>query len=104
MATAKLTVKLGDTDCFVEADFRVIPGEPMVRYYPDGSGYPGSPPEIDCVDSVRLIECEGPLGYFDAGDLADRVPEIESAILAELSGGAYDDELLEESECDDYVE
>lgn len=25
----------------------VTPGEPMVRYYPDGSGYPGCPPTIE---------------------------------------------------------
>lgn len=30
------------------------PGEPMVRYYPDGSGYPGSPPSFDYV-SVRVL-------------------------------------------------
>jgi hypothetical protein len=28
----------------VEYDF--IPGEPAVRYYTDGSGYPGTPDEI----------------------------------------------------------
>lgn len=28
----------------------VSPGEPMVMYYPDGSGYPGSPPEVEEID------------------------------------------------------
>jgi hypothetical protein len=27
--------------------YAITPGEKMVRYYPDGSGYPGSPPEIE---------------------------------------------------------
>ena len=27
--------------------FCATPGEPMVRYYWDGSGYPGSPPECE---------------------------------------------------------
>lgn len=29
-----------------------IPEEPMIRYYPDGSGYPGCPAEFDitCID------------------------------------------------------
>lgn len=31
-------------------------GEPMVRYYPDGSGYPGSPPVAEIVDiSLEVI-------------------------------------------------
>ena len=37
--------------------FDVSPGEPMVRYYPDGSGYPGSPPIVELtgitVDSIE---------------------------------------------------
>jgi hypothetical protein len=31
----------------VEIEYAYTPGEPMVRYYPDGSGYPGSPPEAE---------------------------------------------------------
>lgn len=38
-----------------EIAYRVTPGEPMVRYYPDGSGYPGSPDECEIL-SVRLCE------------------------------------------------
>ena len=39
----------GDANLTVEAslDVNVYPGEPMVRYYADGSGYPGSPPEAE---------------------------------------------------------
>ncbi len=32
----------------------VTPGEKMVRYYPDGSGYPGSPAEVEVTD-CRLV-------------------------------------------------
>ena len=46
-----------------ELDFVFWPGEKMVMYYPDGSGYPGSPPEIE-ITKVALIktfvECDGP--------------------------------------------
>jgi hypothetical protein len=38
----------------------LTPAEPMVMYYPDGSGYPGSPPdfEIESIegDHLKLIE------------------------------------------------
>lgn len=36
----------------VEIEFEYSPGEPMVRYYPDGSGYPGSPPELNVIRVV----------------------------------------------------
>lgn len=35
--------------------YRITPGEPMVMYYPDGSGYPGSPDECEIL-SVRIHE------------------------------------------------
>lgn len=33
--------------CTVYVEYDYSPGELMVRYYSDGSGYPGSPPEIE---------------------------------------------------------
>ncbi len=30
--------------------WKLTPGEPMVCYYPDGSGYPGSPPTAETID------------------------------------------------------
>lgn len=43
--------ELGKSCSWVDLDIEAIvyPGEPMVRYYPDGSGYPGSPPEVEIV-------------------------------------------------------
>lgn len=35
----------------VELSGHFCPGEPMVRYYPDGSGYPGSPDEFEFVSA-----------------------------------------------------
>ena len=41
--------EMGVTQGALEVDlsYDFYPGEPMVRYYSDGSGYPGSPPHID---------------------------------------------------------
>ena len=33
----------------VQILYEYTPGEPMVRYYPDGSGYPGSPPDVEFI-------------------------------------------------------
>jgi hypothetical protein len=43
-------------DC--ELTYDITPGEPMVMYYPDGSGYPGSPPTAE-LTSVRVTELSG---------------------------------------------
>ena len=33
----------------VEIKYGYTPGERMVMYYPDGSGYPGSPPDVEFI-------------------------------------------------------
>ena len=47
--------KEGSIDC--EITWELTPGERMVMYYPDGSGYPGSPPEAEAV-AVRITRVE----------------------------------------------
>lgn len=49
-------IELGPTIVEFVATFWYRPGEPMVRYYPDGSGYPGSPPDCEyCSVEVHRI-------------------------------------------------
>lgn len=38
-------------------DYYFTPGEAMVRYYSDGSGYPGSPAEVEF--ESRLVSIDG---------------------------------------------
>jgi len=50
-----INVKLPDSETLeVEVKGIFVPEEPMVMYYADGSGYPGSPQEFE-VDGVELI-------------------------------------------------
>lgn len=37
-----------DTD--ISVDYEYDPGEPMVMYYPDGSGNPGTAPSVEIYD------------------------------------------------------
>lgn len=58
--------KFRETDIFgvpVCVEYKVIKGDEMVMYYPDGSGYPGSPDEIH----VMSIFIEG----VDVYDILD---------------------------------
>ena len=118
-ARSTLTVTIGAMNFFVRVDWSYYPGEPMVRYYADGSGYPGSPPEFDCIDSVECLECEYPmvcddwdedgltrLDYWKYLDCKDRPGAFEIAdrwVFDELSSGAYNDELFANAEGNDYV-
>jgi hypothetical protein len=66
----------------VEVEYDYSPGEEMVMYYPDGSGYPGSPPEIEFTDVlIRSIE-----GYTRDGETAYHVDgeDLDSGWLALL--------------------
>jgi len=120
MASTKslITVRLGKMDFTVYVEWSYIPGEPEVRYYPDGSGYPGSDPEFDCINYIRCEECEYPTdgpGYYEDTDTgvsyeyaarADRRDAFviaERWILADLEAGLYIDELFDNAECDDYA-
>ena len=47
------TIKFKGVEFLVEFDYQ--PEEPMVMYYPDGSGYPGCPEEIQ----ITKIEHQG---------------------------------------------
>jgi hypothetical protein len=110
MPTAILTVESGSVECTVRVEFSVLPGEPMVRYYADGSGYPGSPDQVDLVDHVELIEYEYPIDgdhcnldpnnwvYVNReafADHADQFALIELDVINKVYGGDYDDELLD---------
>jgi len=58
--TRWITIDLDETKATIEYDYE--PEEPMVRYYSDGSGYPGSPAMIEVtrvvLNSGRELEWE----------------------------------------------
>lgn len=79
-----------------EITYRVTPGEPMVRYYADGSGYPGSPDECEIL-SVRLCERLYPewkevmeRHFMDMVDLDERLRERVEAACFEDANEAYE--------------
>ena len=47
---AGITVKFKGVDFDIEYDYQ--PEEPMVMYYPDGSGYPGCAESVDVINSI----------------------------------------------------
>lgn len=81
----------------------VDPGEPMVRYYADGSGYPGSPPTFD-YESCVVTKAWGENWEYER--MADPVlfDKLDSCVNARI----YDmldeiqDRVLEQVHDDDY--
>jgi hypothetical protein len=53
--TYDVETSLGEARCLI--DFTICPEEPMVMYYRDGSGYPGSPAYIESF-AVRLLSLD----------------------------------------------
>lgn len=62
-----LEIEMGASGMLVgiEFDFDYTPGEPMVMYEADGSGYPGSPPEGE-ITKVRILEVRGVAGTLNS--------------------------------------
>jgi hypothetical protein len=86
---------LGDSMYFVKftigADF--YPGEKMVKYYPDGSGYPGSPPETDWdIISIDEVEATDENGEDVAVELTD---ELRKNITDALLKNIQDEDVFE---------
>jgi hypothetical protein len=69
----------------ITVDGYYTPEEPMVMYYDDGSGYPGSPAEMEIHD----------IKYFDVSvkdlyESLDVITEIEDLIIEKLNREYYD--------------
>jgi hypothetical protein len=82
-----------DLDCEIEYDYQ--PGEPMVRYYPDGSGYPGCEPAIDptSVTITGIRDWEG--GEIERSEKPEEFTLLEQFELQLAKGGDYDDEVID---------
>lgn len=78
-------LEVGDNLLAVEADVKIwfYPGEPMVRYYPDGSGYPGSPDEFE-TEIIRFDVREIYDAYGDVIETFIPDEEVEAAIYAKM--------------------
>ena len=53
-------IEIGALSLEIALEYDFSPGEPMVRYYPDGSGDPGCPPSAELVNATVTL-CD--MGY-----------------------------------------
>jgi len=65
--------------------FNYIPEEPMVMYYADGSGHPGSAAEIE----IQEIIYES-TDVYDIYDSLNQIANIEDAIFDQYKDDDYD--------------
>lgn len=75
----------------LEADLELdlTEGEPMVRYYPDGSGYPGSPPTCE-LSSVTVTEVWGDTYHYHRADRPEWF-ELLDRVMANRLESHWDD-------------
>ena len=57
-----------------DVEYTYLAEEKMVMYYPDGSGYPGSPAEVEINEIKHKGDC-----FFEV--LEDNIEEISNLIL-----------------------
>lgn len=69
------TIQITFYDTELSVDYEYDPGEPMVMYYPDGTGQPGSAPSVEIHDIFA-----GETGIYNVFD--DRlISDLEEIIL-----------------------
>jgi|TARA_R100001530_G_scaffold135631_2_gene113336 hypothetical protein len=73
----EVQLKLNDQLLFITGEYE--PEEPEVRYYPDGSGYPGTPSEF----YINKVEWETVNGTIDITNLINSLT-TEDRIYEEL--------------------
>lgn len=73
MSTKTTEVKVWGVN--FQVDYYYDKGEPMVMYYPDGSGHPGSPPSVE-IEGVFLEGNEQDLFECLAENLIIAIEEI----------------------------
>jgi len=76
---SKHTYKVKYRSIEFDIEFEYTPEDPMVMYYPDGSGYPGSPPEVE----IQSIFHKGTdfTEFFE-----EEYDKIETLILEKIEG------------------
>lgn len=74
---SKITRKVPYKGVDFEVTFILTPEEPEVRYYPDGSGYPGASAEVEIHEIFHK-------GTDFTTFLEDKIDEIETIILENL--------------------
>ena len=82
----------------VEIDYDYTPGEPMVRYYADGSGYPGSDPYFE-VTCVTVLKYTTDTHEFNREDRPDWFKALDEIALNFCQESEYVKESLLESDC-----
>lgn len=89
----------------VEVEFDATPGEPMVRYYSDGSGYPGSPPEVE-VTKVTVLEVTDEYTTKKRDELDDPAywDKVADEFVEDNFDGWIMDALFEKADEDDSYE
>jgi hypothetical protein len=93
-AETTITIERDGIEIEVDVAGVVIPGEPMVAYYRDGSGYPGSDPEVDEVWVTSPADIE--LTEEEIETASDALLESQSCI----EDGDYDPPEYDHYDCE----
>lgn len=78
----------------IKVNYTYYPEEPMVRYYPDGSGYPGAPASVEIeVISIKINNVETEVNNNDQNfyNWFETISEsIETSIIEEIQSEERD--------------
>ena len=73
------TIELNMEDYNFIVEYKYTKGEPMIRYYEDGSGYPGSDAEVDIYSVVAVADFS-----YDDGVAIEVLPILNQYIVEKI--------------------
>lgn len=82
------TIGLNIEDYYFIVDYKFDKGEPMIRYYEDGSGYPGSGADVDIYSVALYADCS-----YDDVITDDILPILSEYIIEKIK-----EKIIEEHE------
>jgi len=77
----------------VDLEVECLPGEPMVKYYPDGSGYPGCDAEAN-LTGCRVTEVTGDTYRFERSERPEDFELLDEIALRHAVRTLDTDEVL----------
>lgn len=80
----------------IEIDYDSNPGEPMVKYYADGSGYPGSDPYFEVTD-VKVLKFTTDTHEYNREDRPDWFLLFDKIVLNMCRDNEYIESRITES-------
>ena len=94
MRSYETEIEIGSMFLTIDIGYDAYPGEPMVMYDSNGTGYPGSPPSVEILDVV-VTSVSGETYDKNRSELIDWAADLDRIAGKIVAAGDYEYDILE---------